>query len=82
MKIISRIIFVLVFIVGIVFAFLNHTSVMFNYYVGSTQISLSLLIILSFGFGILLGLLCSMLYWIKLKAEIHSLKSHIKQSEK
>lgn len=82
MRILSYIIFLLLFLLGLAFAFLNHNIVTFNYYFGSKQIPLSLLLVFSFGVGILFGFLSHIFYWIKLKAENIYLKSRLKNAEK
>jgi lipopolysaccharide assembly protein A len=82
MSIFSYIIFLLIFIAGLIFAFLNHNLVTLNYYFGNKQLSLSLLLIFSLGAGILLGFFCNVFYWIKLKAENIRLKSRLKNADK
>lgn len=82
MRILSFLIFLCLFILGITFAFLNHNQVVFNYYLGSKQFSLSLLLVLSVGVGIILGFFCNSFYWLRLKAENYRLKSRLKDAER
>jgi lipopolysaccharide assembly protein A len=82
MRIFSYIMFLLIVVLGLTFAFLNHAPVNFNYYFGSKAISLSLLLVLSIGVGIILGLACTFFYWLKLKTENYRLKNQLKNAEK
>ena len=82
MRIFSFLIFLLLFGLGITFAFLNHNHVVFNYYFAQKDISLSLLLIFSLGIGILLGFLFTIFCWLKVKAENMRLKSRCKEAEK
>jgi len=82
MRIFSFIVFLILFSLGITFAFLNHNHVVFNYYFATKEISLSLLLIFSLGIGILLGLLFTAFYWLKVKTENIRLKSRYKEAEK
>jgi putative membrane protein len=61
-------------IFGAVFAVLNSDPVPVNYYFGSQDIPLSLVLTLVLGVGVLLGLFSSMGRVIGLKREIHNLK--------
>jgi len=81
MRIFSFIVFLLLFVLGLTFAFLNHNPVAFNYYFATKQISLSLLLIFAVGVGILLGFLFTAFYWIRLKAENYRLKARLRDSE-
>lgn len=82
MRFFSYIIIILLFFAGLIFAFLNHGQVTFNYFLGSKQISLSLLLVFALGIGILLGFLTAIFYWIKLKSENYHLKLRLKKAEK
>jgi putative membrane protein len=61
-------------IFGAVFAVLNSDPVPVNYYFGSQDVPLSLVLILVLGAGVFLGLFSSMGRVIGLKREIHNLK--------
>jgi len=69
-------------LIGLTFASLNSTSVVFNYYLGSKTIALSLLLVFTFGAGISLGLLVAIVSWIKAKKNNLQLKSRLKIAEK
>ena len=82
MRIFSYIFLVLVMLFGITFAALNANYVVFNYYFGSKQISLALLLVMIFGIGILFGFLCTLFTLIRLKRDKHHLKARLKVVEK
>ena len=67
---------------GLTFAALNSTAVVFNYYLGTKTMALSLLLVFVFGLGIFLGLLVSIFSLIKSKRDNLRLKSLLKTSEK
>ena len=81
MRIISVILILVVVLLGIVFAVLNATAVTFNYYVGKATVSLSLLLAMTLGLGILLGILVELKPLIRLKWQNHTLKSKLKETE-
>jgi len=82
MRIFTYCIFALILIVGVTFACLNAEPVAINYYIGKHSLPLSLLLVLSFAFGGLLGLLASFFMYIKQKAKIYKLNSRINTAEK
>jgi lipopolysaccharide assembly protein A len=82
MKIISYIVIIILIILGLTFALLNAQSVTLNYYLGSLNISLSLLLVITIGLGILMGLILALFPILKLKTGNYHLKSHIKQLER
>lgn len=82
MRVISYLILLVIVLVGLTFASLNSTSVAFNYYLGTKNIPLSLLLVFTFGSGIFLGLLMAILTWIKSKIDTAKLKSRLKVVEK
>ena len=82
MRLISYLILLFIIFVGLTFASLNSMPVAFNYYLGSKTISLSLLLVFAFGFGILFGLLSSTISYIKIKKDYLSVKSRLKIAEK
>ena len=61
---------------------LDAAPVVFNYYLGSKTIALSLLLVFAFGGGIFLGLLASIFSWINIKRDNFRLKSRLKLVEK
>ena len=82
MRIFSYIILLIIMLIGLTFASLNSTSVVFNYYLGSKTITLSLLLVFAFGAGIFIGLLVSVFSWIRIKRDNLRLKLHLKNVEK
>jgi lipopolysaccharide assembly protein A len=82
MRIITYILILLIVILGITFALLNHSPVTFNYYLGQQTLPLSMLLIISFALGTLLGLLVSLWVYIKLKIIHFRLNKHLKVAEK
>lgn len=82
MRIITYLLILIIIILGITFAVLNHTPVTINYYIGQNTLPLSLLLILSFIIGALLGLLVA--FWIsfKLKIKNYRLRHQLKTAEK
>jgi len=69
-------------LIGLTFAALNSEVITFNYYIGSKEMALSLLLVFTFGAGICLGLLVAILPWIKVKRENRRIKSRLKVIEK
>jgi lipopolysaccharide assembly protein A len=67
---------------GLTFASLNPTIVSFNYFLGSREIALSLLLVFSFGVGLCLGLFIAVFPWLKAKTECFRLRSRLKVLEK
>ena len=82
MRIFLYLILLVIVVIGLTFAALNATPVMFNYYIGSRTISLSLLLVYTLGIGIILGMLVSITPVIRLKKQNYSLKNRVKQTEK
>lgn len=69
-------------LLGLTFASLNASNVIFNYYVGSKSIALSLLLVFAFGLGLLLGGFVTFFSWLRLKTENYRIKSRLKMVEK
>lgn len=82
MRVISYLVLLVVMLVGLTFASLNSNIVTFNYYVGSKEIALSLLLVFAFGAGIFLGLIAAISPWLKVKRENRRFKSRLKIVEK
>jgi len=74
MRIVKLFIFMLIVLLGAIFAVLNAEPVQFNYYFGSRSLPLSLIMTGALGIGILLGILSSMGLMFALKRENLSLK--------
>ncbi|EKE00662.1 MAG: putative membrane protein [uncultured bacterium] len=82
MRIVSYLILLVIMLIGLTFASLNAVPVIFNYYIGSKTITLSLLLVFAFGAGVFLGLLVAMFSWIKITKDNLLLKSRLKVVEK
>lgn len=78
MRVLSILILLLVAILGISFALLNAKPVTLNYYLGIREIPLSILLVATFIFGIVLGMLLLLPKIMKLNFEIHRLKKMLK----
>jgi lipopolysaccharide assembly protein A len=82
MRIISYIILLVIMVIGLTFAALNAAPVTFNYYLGTKTLALSMLLVFSFGIGLLLGGFVTFFSWLKLKKDNLFLKSRLKVVEK
>jgi lipopolysaccharide assembly protein A len=82
MRIISYILLILVIVTGITFALLNPDSVQINYYIGQKTMPLSILLVIDFVGGCVLGLLVSTGLLLKLKIKNYQLQQKIKVAEK
>lgn len=82
MRIINLIILVLVMVVGAVFAVLNAESVHFNYYFGSIDLPLSVLLVAFLFSGALLGAIVSFFARLSLKQENAQLRYQVDKNQK
>ncbi len=82
MRIISYILLLLIILFGITFAALNSDSVTINYYIGRSVLPLSLLLVLVFAFGCLIGIVAGL--WLLIKAKIRNrrLRQRLQLAEK
>lgn len=81
MRFFSYIIAILLILFGLSFAILNASPVKLNYYLGTTTIALSLLLVLTVGVGILIGFIVSLGKFFKLKRKIHHLRHRVRDLE-
>lgn len=72
----------LVIILGILFAVLNAESVQLNYYLGSVELPLSLVLVLSMTFGAILGVIASLGFVIASRRSTSKLKRSVEVAEK
>jgi len=81
-RIISYILLLLIILFGITFAALNSDSVTINYYIGRSVLPLSLLLVLVFAFGCLIGIVAGL--WLLIKAKIRNrrLRQRLQLAEK
>lgn len=82
MRIVTYILLLVILIFGISFACLNSDSVVFNYYVAKHQLPLSLLLVITFAIGCILGLIVAVIVLIKQKSKNMRLQNRIKVIEK
>lgn len=82
MKLIKLIFTIIIAFLGVSFASLNASQVKINLYVGTYEVYLSLLLVLTLGLGILIGFLTMVGTNIRLKAENYKIKNKAKWAEK
>jgi lipopolysaccharide assembly protein A len=78
MRIFLYIFFLLIIVLGVTFAYLNASVVVLNYYFGEHSMPLSLLVVCSLAVGAILGFFVTIISWLRVKAENHRLKKHLK----
>lgn len=82
MRIISYCLLLIIVIFGMTFATLNSESVTLNYYIGQSTMPLSLLLVLVFALGCLIGLLVGFWLMIKSKLSNYRLRQKLNIAEK
>jgi uncharacterized integral membrane protein len=82
MRCITYVFLILLFVLGLIFAGLNADLVNINYYFGTQRLPLSLLTLLSFILGGLLGLLTAFITYVKLKYANRRLRYRLSLVEK
>lgn len=82
MRILSYIFLLLIILLGACFAMLNSQTVAINYFVGHRNAPLSLLLVLVFAIGCILGFLVTGTLLIKAKMQNHRLHKRLKLAEK
>lgn len=82
MRIISFILLIIVILIGVTFAVLNPGTVNIHYYLGEKTMPLSLLLVIDFVLGCLLGLLMGFWLLVKTKVKNYYLRQQLKLSEK
>ncbi|MDQ8038926.1 MAG: LapA family protein [Rickettsiella sp.] len=82
MRILTYLFLFLLVLLALTFAGLNAAPVSINYYLGKIELPLSLLAILSFILGGLLGLLMAFTIYVKLKYANRRLQHRLKLVEK
>ena len=68
MRIVSYFFLLIIVLFGMTFATLNSESVTINYYLGQSTLPLSLLLVLVFAFGCLIGMVVG--FWLLIKAKV------------
>lgn len=82
MRIISYFFILIIVLFGMTFATLNSESVTISYYFGESSLPLSLLIVLVFALGCLIGMVAGLWMLIKAKIELHRTQSRLTMAEK
>ncbi len=82
MRIIMYVLLIGIVLLGISFALLNPDVVNFNYYIGHRAFPLSLLLVMTFVSGCILGLVVGVFLLIKLKLKNYSITIAIKHRRK
>jgi putative membrane protein len=81
-RIVYLIIFLILVIFGIVFAVLNAEPVELNYYFGSKEVALSLILVLAMIVGAILGVIASASMIINNRREVVKLRKSVELAEK
>jgi lipopolysaccharide assembly protein A len=81
-RIVSYFFLLVIVLFGMTFATLNSESVTINYYLGQSTLPLSLLLVLVFAFGCLIGM--SVGFWLLMKAKLknYRLRQRLHLAEK
>lgn len=82
MRIINILFVCITLLFGVTFACLNSQTVVINYYFNQKNLPLSLLLVFSFGIGLLLGLIVSVYSYLKVKSENRRLRNRANLAEK
>ena len=81
-RIILLAVLIIVALIGLSFALMNADNVVLNYYFGSIEAPLSLVIVLAVALGAVLGVVASMWVVIGQKREAAKLRKAVKVAEK
>lgn len=82
MRLLRYILFIIILLLALSFALLNANPVSINYYLGTSQIPLSILLVFSFGIGCIIGLLVSMSWYLRSKWHNRKLHQRLELVEK
>ena len=82
MRIISYFFLLIIVLFGMTFATLNSESVTINYYLGQSTLPLSLLLVLAFALGCLIGMMVGIWLLIKAKLVSYRLRQRLNLAEK
>ena len=81
-RIVYLIIFLILVVFGIVFAVLNAEPVKLNYYFGSKEVALSLILVLAMIVGAILGVIASASMIMSNRREVIKLRKSVELAEK
>lgn len=79
MRIIKYLFLTIIIVLGFTFACLNAATVNINYYIGSSIMPLSLLLVITLIVGMIAGILCSLGWVFRLKRKARRYHQQIKQ---
>lgn len=82
MRVLSYLFLFIIIIFGVSFAILNADSVTINYYFDQMTLPISLLVVIIFAAGCLVGIFVSLTWIIKLKLSNYHLKRNMQALEK
>jgi len=74
--------YVLIALLGVSFAALNASSVLVSFYFMKVSMPVSILMMLTFGVGIMVGFIISLLRYYRLKSETRRLKNQLKITQR
>lgn len=74
MRLVQGIILFLIFLVALAFAVINADAVTVNYYIGTLQLPLSMVLVIAFALGAVVGLLVGGVRVLALKRELNRLR--------
>jgi putative membrane protein len=80
MRLFSYLITILLVILGITFAILNASLTKINFYFTEVTLNLSLILVLTFAMGVVLGMMLGVIWYLRLKREVHHLQQELKQT--
>ncbi|PHS26172.1 MAG: hypothetical protein COA83_03810 [Methylophaga sp.] len=80
-RILTIIIFIIVFVVGIAFSAINNDPVALNYYLGTLSLPLSIVIVISILLGLILGASAIFMSSLQLRYENRRLHKKLDTSE-
>lgn len=81
-RIFLLVVFAVIVVLGVTFAVLNAEPVTLKYYFGSSEIPLSLVVVLSVAFGAVLGMLAGVGLWLRSRREIARIRKSAQVAEK
>ncbi len=81
-RIAKLILLFVILLLGLAFHLKNNQLIELNYYLGSVELSLSLMIVIALGLGSVLGILASLPLVIKLKRQQMKLNKQVQNTEK
>lgn len=82
MRLLRYVFFIVLLLLVLAFALLNADSVSISYYLGTSKIPLSILLVFTFGIGCIIGLLVSMNWYLRSKWQNRKLAQRLELAEK